>query len=147
MASICGDIQILNINHMNCKHQYKQYKRPALSLLRSCNAKLQSNSCMGCHTTSFTVSVMWNKKTFLECFHFCRNFIKSIARLWLLENRMLNSKWVTYGFRQGLGFLVSSINPDIFLRNKLCMCFSSMSLSFTFPLKSTYTYNVCSKEF
>ena len=51
-------------------------------------------------------------------------------------NNISHSK--THGFIQGEGFLVSSMRPDIFLRNKLCMCFSSMSLSFTLPLASTW---------
>ena len=36
----------------------------------------------------------------------------------------------TYGFKQGEGFFVSSIKPAIFLRKRLCMFFSSISLSF-----------------
>ena len=36
----------------------------------------------------------------------------------------------THGLLHGLGFLISSMSPAIFLRNKLCMFFSSISLSF-----------------
>ena len=47
----------------------------------------------------------------------------------------------THGLRQGLGFLVSSMRPDMFLRKRLCMCFSSMSRSFVSRPTST-----CSKH-
>ena len=36
---------------------------------------------------------------------------------------------VTYGFSLGVGFLTSSMRPDIFFRKRLCRCFSSMSFS------------------
>ena len=39
--------------------------------------------------------------------------------------------------RQGLGFLVSSMRPDMFLRKRLCICFSSMSRSFVSRPTST----------
>ena len=35
----------------------------------------------------------------------------------------------THGFSLGVGFLTSSISPDMFLRKRLWRCFSSMSLS------------------
>ena len=36
---------------------------------------------------------------------------------------------VAHGFSPGDGFLASSMSPDIFLRKRLCMFFSSMFLS------------------
>ena len=42
---------------------------------------------------------------------------------------MLSLKFHSYGLRQGEGFLTSSMRPAIFLRKRLCMFFSSMSLN------------------
>ena len=39
------------------------------------------------------------------------------------------AKHITHGFSPMDGFLASSISPDIFLRKRLCMFFSSMFLS------------------
>ena len=53
-------------------------------------------------------------------------------------------KFPTYGFSLGVGFLTSSMSPDIFLRKRLWRCFSSMSLSlrtgFWFPPTILTTY-------
>ena len=38
---------------------------------------------------------------------------------------------LSHGFMQGLGFFVSSMRPDMFLRKRLCIFFSSISRSFT----------------
>ena len=43
----------------------------------------------------------------------------------------------SHGFIQGLGFFVSSMRPDMFFRKRLCMFFSSISLSLQ-PPKSTW---------
>ena len=40
-----------------------------------------------------------------------------------------NAEHITHGFSPKDGFLASSMSPDIFLRNKLCMFFSSIFLS------------------
>ena len=56
----------------------------------------------------------------------------AIPPLLLFLNQNINP-WTcmanSYGFKHGEGFLVSSIRPAMFLRNKLCMFFSSISRS------------------
>ena len=49
--------------------------------------------------------------------------------LWWFTYLLLLLRWQAYGLEQGDGFFVSSINPAMFLRNRLCMFFSSISFS------------------
>jgi len=37
----------------------------------------------------------------------------------------------THGFMEGEGFLISSMSPAMFFKKRLCMLFSSISLSLT----------------
>ena len=50
---------------------------------------------------------------------------------------MIISIMGSHGFIQGLGFFVSSMRPDMFFRKRLCMFFSSISLSLqSFPMST-----------
>ena len=53
----------------------------------------------------------------------------SLTLYWYVSIYMRSLKFHSYGLRQGEGFLTSSMRPAIFLRKRLCMFFSSMSLN------------------